>query len=47
MQAGGFQIIDALEAMDLVQRSDGLQFDQNRVVYQQAYEILADYRIFV
>ena len=47
MQAGGLEIIDALEAMDLVQRLHGLQFDQNRVVYQQVYEILADYRSLV
>jgi hypothetical protein len=47
IQAGGLEIIDALKAMGLVQRFDGLQCNQNRVVHPQVYEILADHRILV
>ena len=42
LQARCLEVVNTLEAMDLVQTFGGFQFDQQHIRYKQIYQILAD-----
>jgi hypothetical protein len=44
LQACCLEIVDALQAMRLVQCVDGFEFGQNCIFGQQVYEIIGDHR---
>jgi len=42
MQSGGFEIVHALRDMNVVERADRLQFDENQMLDQKVGNVLAD-----